>query len=155
MGLNSKMTPLNLPQTQLKLTRKDGIISVFCPVRKKKLILTPEEWVRQHLISYFVEELGISIGKIGAEVSLEYNGRKKRADILVVDEFGQPFILVECKAPEISISDSTFFQISAYQKELPAKILVLSNGIDHEIFELISNSKSNKISDIQDFIKQD
>lgn len=134
------MTPLNLPQTQLRLTRKDGVISVFCPVRKKKLVLTPEEWVRQHLIAYFVEVLEISIGRMGAEVSIEYNGRKKRADILVVDDFGKPFILVECKAPEIPISGSTFFQISAYQKELPAKILVLSNGLEHVVINLDSQN---------------
>lgn len=132
------MTPLNLPKTQLKLTRKNGVISIFCPIRKKKLVLTPEEWVRQHLIAYFAEVIGISIGRMGAEVSLEYNGRKKRADILVVDEFGKPFILVECKAPEISITNSTFFQISAYQKELPAKILVLSNGLSHIVMNLDS-----------------
>lgn len=134
------MTPLNLPQTQLRLTRKDGVISVFCAVRKKKLVLTPEEWVRQHLIAYFVEVLEISIGRMGAEVSIEYNGRKKRADILVVDDFGKPFILVECKAPEIPISGSTFFQISAYQKELPAKILVLSNGLEHVVINLDSQN---------------
>lgn len=134
------MTPLNLPQTQLRLTRKDGVISVFCKVRKKKLVLTPEEWVRQHLIAYFVEVLEISIGRMGAEVSIEYNGRKKRADILVVDDFGKPFILVECKAPEIPISGSTFFQISAYQKELPAKILVLSNGLEHVVINLDSQN---------------
>ncbi|MDG2464843.1 MAG: type I restriction enzyme HsdR N-terminal domain-containing protein [Crocinitomicaceae bacterium] len=134
------MTPLNLPQTQLRLTRKDGVISVFCTVRKKKLVLTPEEWVRQHLIAYFVEVLEISIGRMGAEVSIEYNGRKKRADILVVDDFGKPFILVECKAPEIPISGSTFFQISAYQKELPAKILVLSNGLEHVVINLDSQN---------------
>jgi hypothetical protein len=134
------MTPLNLPQTQLRLTRKDGVISVFCAVRKKKLVLTPEEWVRQHLIAYFVEVLEISIGRMGAEVSIEYNGRKKRADILVVDDFGKPFILVECKAPEIPISGSTFFQISAYQKKLPAKILVLSNGLEHVVINLDSQN---------------
>lgn len=134
------MTPLNLPQTQLRLTRKDGVISVFCTVRKKKLVLTPEEWVRQHLIAYFVEVLEISIGRMGAEVSIEYNGRKKRADILVVDDFGKPFILVECKAPEIPISGSTFFQISAYQNELPAKILVLSNGLEHVVINLDSQN---------------
>ena len=60
------MTPLNLPKTQLKLTRKDGIISIFCPIRKKKLVLTPEEWVRQHLIAYFAEVIGISIGRMGS-----------------------------------------------------------------------------------------
>ena len=77
---------------------------------------------------------------MGAEVSIEYNGRKKRADILVVDDFGKPFILVECKAPEIPISGSTFFQISVYQKELPAKILVLSNGLEHVVINLDSQN---------------
>lgn len=147
------MTPLNLPQTQLKLTRKDGIVSVFCPIRMKKLVLTPEEWVRQHLIAYFVEELGISIGRMGAEVSLEYNGRKKRADLLIVDDFGKPFILVECKAPEIPISDSTFFQISAYQKELPAKILVLSNGMDSFIMNIQDKETSTNLAELHKWLK--
>jgi hypothetical protein len=125
------MIPLNLPKTELKLSRKNDQIYVWCPIRKKKLVLTPEEWVRQHFIAYLIAELNISTGRIISEYSLVYNNMSRRADIVVMDEDGKPFIIVECKAPQIALSDKTFFQIAQYQNTIPAKILILSNGINH------------------------
>jgi len=140
------MTPLNLPKTNLKLSRKDGQIYVFCPIRKKKLILTPEEWVRQHFIAYLVEELKISIGRIASEYSLVYNNMNRRADIVVMDEFGKPYIIVECKAPQINLTDKTFFQIAQYQNTIPAKILIITNGVEHLAMNLkLNNSKETTI----------
>lgn len=148
------MTPLNLPQTNLKLSRKDGQIYVFCQIRKKKLVLTPEEWVRQHFIGFLTNELKISIGKIASEFSLTYNNMNRRADIVVMDEFGKPSIIVECKAPEIALSDKTFFQIAQYQNTIPAKILILTNGINHIAMnlELESQNTTTNLLEINDWI---
>jgi hypothetical protein len=145
----SKMTPLNLPQAKLKLTRKNDQIYVWCPVRKKKLIMTPEEWVRQHFIAFLTENLKISIGRIVSELSITYNNMSRRADIVVTDEFGKPFIIVECKAPQINLTDKTFFQIAQYQNSIPAKILILTNGIDHLMMNL-KNKTSENSSNLKD-----
>lgn len=125
------ITPLNLPKAPLKLSRKDDIVYVWCELRKKKLVLTPEEWVRQHLIHYLHNQKGIPMGRIVSEFCVDYNGREKRADIISFDAHGKPELLVECKAPEVSINTDTLFQIAQYQKVIGAKYLMLSNGIDH------------------------
>jgi hypothetical protein len=148
------MTPLNLPKTNLKLSRKDSQIYVFCIVRMKKLILTPEEWVRQHFIAYLVEELKISIGRIASEYSLVYNNMNRRADIVVMDEFGKPYIIVECKAPQINLTDKTFFQIAQYQNTIPAKILILTNGVEHLAMNLALNDSkfSSELSLLKEWV---
>ncbi len=146
------MTPLNLPQAKLKLTRKEGVVYVLCPIRKKRLVLTPEEWVRQHIISYFTENLQLSIGKMASEVSLEYNGLKKRADLVLLNKEGIPEILVECKAPIIPLSSSTLFQISTYYQSLPAKILVLTNGLEHHVMNLETKTESRDLTELELFV---
>lgn len=115
----------------LKLSKKDGTPFVFCDFRKKYLVLTPEEWVRQHAMHFLVNQRGISKGKIASEIGLKYNGKTKRADIVVFDEMGKPSILVECKAPEVSISEETMFQAAQYNFELGVNEIILTNGIDH------------------------
>lgn len=142
------MTPLNLPQAKLNLSRKDGQIYVFCPIRKKKLVLTPEEWVRQHLISYLTEEVGISIGKIASEFSLRYNNMSRRADLVVMNEEPQPHIIIECKRPTVAINQSTFHQAAEYKHILSAKILVLSNGLQHVVMNLETGEVSKKIESL-------
>ncbi len=139
------MTPLNLPQTSLNLSRKDGQIYVFCPIRKKKLVLTPEEWVRQHLIGYLVNEVGISIGKIASEFSLKYNNMSRRADLVVMNEEPKPHIIIECKRPTVAIDQSTFHQAAEYKHILSAKILVLSNGLDHYVLDLETGETFDEI----------
>jgi|TARA_R110000737_G_scaffold324995_1_gene338164 hypothetical protein len=141
------MIPLNLPQTELKLTRKNDQIFVWCPIRKKKLVLTPEEWVRQHFIAYLINDLDISQGRIVSEFSLSYNNMSRRADIVVMNEFGQPYIIVECKAPQIPLSDKTFFQIAQYQNSIPAKILILTNGLEHLSMK-VDSQKETKTGDL-------
>ncbi len=140
------MIPLNLPQAQLNLSRKNGQIFVLCPIRRKKLVLTPEEWVRQHIISFFVNELNISIGKIASEYSLKYNNMNRRVDIVVMDENTEPNIIVECKAPGISINNNTFHQAAEYKHIISAKILVLTNGIDHKIMDLKSGNTFDSLA---------
>lgn len=115
----------------LKLSKKEGVPYVFCDFRKKYLVLTPEEWVRQHAMHFLVNQRGISKGRVGAEIGLKYNGKIKRADIVVYNQSGKPQILVECKAPEVKISKETMFQAAQYNFELGVNEIILTNGIDH------------------------
>ncbi len=147
------MTPLQLPQAKLKLTRKEGVIYVFCPIRRKKLVLTPEEWVRQHLIHYLIDYQSVSIGKIGSEVSLNYNGLNKRADLIIVNEFGHPEVIIECKAPEIQLSEATLFQIATYYQAISAKILVLSNGLQHYVWNVETQEESHELNELTRFFE--
>lgn len=130
------IVPLNLPKTNLQLSRKDGEISVLCLVRRRKIRLTPEEWVRQHFISYLSKELRFPLSHIAVEKSIQYAGLSKRWDIVVYDTDFKPYILVECKAPKINISMNTLYQALTYQKEMQGKLIALTNGLMHTYFEV-------------------
>ena len=128
-------TPLNLPNAPLKITEKNEKRFVTCLLRKKPVVLTPEEWVRQHLIHYLVAYKSLVQGRLALEVSLKVNSLSKRADIVFYDETLQPHLVVECKAPEVKLTSETVFQIATYNSQLNSKFLLISNGLDHFIFE--------------------
>lgn len=135
---------LNLPVAPLRLTKSGDLIKVHCLVRKSAIILTPEEWVRQHILNYLMSHLGYPKGRIAVEYSLTYNGRLKRCDILVMDLFGAPFCIIECKAPEVSLNNKTFHQIASYDHTLNARVLMVSNGLQH--FSLLKASEDKECS---------
>lgn len=124
------ITPINLPKAELKLSRKDDLVYVWCILRKKNLICTPEEWVRQHVIHLLISE-GIPKGLIASEFKLEYNGLSKRADLVVYNREQNPILIVECKAPEINLTQQVFNQIAGYNHELKVDYLMMTNGLEH------------------------
>jgi len=128
--------PLNLPRTDLELFRQDGRIFVICLIRKKKILLTPEEWVRQHFIAYLHNHCGYSIEKIALEKSIQYGKIRKRWDVVVYDEHFMPYILIECKAPHIPISKETLYQALSYRKEMKTRYIGLTNGLNHVYYEI-------------------
>lgn len=123
---------LNLPQADLKIKNAQ----VWDPLRKKYVPLTPEEWVRQHMIFYLTKHLGYPEGRMTSEYTVNYNGMKKRCDILFFTQDLKPNLVVECKAPDQKINENTFYQIARYASALKAKILILTNGIDHYCAEI-------------------
>jgi len=125
---------LNLPRAPLRLFRKNEVISVFCVIRKKNLVLTPEEWVRQHIIHYLIHHLATPVGLISSEAGIKVNSLDRRCDILVFGKDKQIKILVECKAPEISINEKVLHQIAQYNSKIQADYLWLSNGINHKFY---------------------
>ncbi len=123
------MTTLNLPTyTPIMSPMGDAI---FDPIRNKNFVLTPEEWVRQHVLNYLVHHLGYPAGRIAVERELKYNQLKRRFDILIYDAQLKPYLIVECKAHDIAITQQTFNQIAMYNKVVQAKVLVVTNGITH------------------------
>lgn len=128
------LTALNLPRATLRLSRKNEVISVFCVVRKKNLVLTPEEWVRQHIIHYLIHQLATPVGLISSEAGIKVNTLDRRCDILVYGNDKKVKVMVECKAPEISINDKVLHQIAQYNSKIQADYLWLSNGIHHKFY---------------------
>lgn len=123
--------PLNLPKADLRLKKIKGVVHVWCIIRKKDLVCTPEEWVRQHFIHFLINERNVPIGLIASEYPLDYNGRLKRADIVVFNKRQDPVLIVECKAPKINLDEKTLFQIAQYNFHLDVDFLCLTNGLDH------------------------
>lgn len=125
------MHKLNLPACQFRFQNKDGNVEIFDVVRKKFIVLTPEEWVRQHFIHYLINQKGFPPSLIQLEKSLNYNQLEKRSDIVIYDKAANPIVLVECKSPQISIIQDTFDQIARYNFSLKVKYLIVTNGINH------------------------
>lgn len=123
---------LNLPISKLK-TRKNqkGAVEVFDNIRKKYVILTPEENVRQHFINYLITEKGFPSSLIAIEKGLLVHKLQKRFDAVAYNNKGMPIILMEFKSPKIKLSQSVFEQISAYNIKLKVKYLIISNGNSH------------------------
>ena len=136
------LTPLNLPKAKLKLRRKDDILYVFDIFRKKELLLTPEEWVRQHFLHYLVNEKNTPLGLISSEHSLNINGLQRRCDGVVFNKKGKPLLIIECKAPSIKLSEKTLHQIAQYNFKLNVKWLILTNGIQTITCFINYNSKN-------------
>lgn len=125
------IVPLNLPPADLKLTQKGGKVFVWCMARKLNLRLTPEEWVRQHLIHFLHYHKSFPISLIASEFTLNLNGLRKRSDIVVFGKSGEPLLIAECKATTVQINNETLFQIAQYNSKLKVPHLILSNGLDH------------------------
>jgi len=136
------MEPLNLPKADLKLKRRNNEIYVWCLIRQKELLCTPEEWVRQHVIHYLINKKNISPGRIASEFSMSYNGLSKRADIVVFNKEMKPSLIVECKACTVAISEQTLFQIAQYNHELDVDYLFLTNGLKHVTCKVNKETKS-------------
>lgn len=127
------MQPLNLPPAKLKLTRKDDAVFVWCTIRKKNLLLTPEEWVRQHIIHYLINEKKVPVGRMSSEHLVKINNQSRRCDIVVFGETANPLLIVECKAPDIQLSEMTFLQTSNYVQQLRTPYFWMTNGLQHAI----------------------
>jgi hypothetical protein len=129
------MINLNIPDQNIKLQTIKSKTYVFDFLRKKKLILTPEEWVRQNLVSHLINDLNYPKGLIKTESSLKYNKLNKRADIIVLDRSMNNFMVIECKSYKLNLNKSNLNQAAVYNKVYRSRYLMLSNGIKHVICE--------------------
>lgn len=125
------MQPLNFPSYTFRVKNSENRPLIFDEIRKKFIVLTPEEWVRQHVVKFLTQEKKYPTSHINVEKQITLNGLKKRYDIVVFKPNGQLDILVECKAPDITISQNTFDQIAQYNFKLNANYLMVTNGLAH------------------------
>ncbi|MDN3673366.1 type I restriction enzyme HsdR N-terminal domain-containing protein [Flavobacterium branchiarum] len=125
------MQKLNFPSYIFRFKNSENKVSIFDEIRKKFIILTPEEWVRQHVVQFLMVEKKYPKSLINVEKVLKVNGLRKRYDIVVYNPDGTIYILVECKAPEVKISQATFDQIARYNMTMNAQFLTVTNGLHH------------------------
>ena len=128
------MEQLNLPTCDLKIKNEEGNQFVFDIIRKKYVVLTPEEWVRQHFIYLMINHLKYPKSLLKIESGLSYFKSSKRSDINLMNSDGSLFLVAECKAPDVKINQKALNQISVYNKELQAQYVALTNGMQHFIW---------------------
>jgi hypothetical protein len=138
---------LNFPDITLRTSLSGKVVRVYDEVRRKWLVLTPEEWVRQHMIHYLRDYLGYPASLMGVEKSLNYMGMKKRSDLVVYGKNTEPLLLVECKAPEIKIEGKAFDQAARYNFHYQVPYLMISNGLSHYCCVMDFNTSSWKFLD--------
>lgn len=125
------MQQLNFSNYSFRFKNSENKVLIFDEIRKKFIILTPEEWVRQHVIHYLLNELNFPKSLINVEKLIKINDLSKRYDVVVFKSTGEILVLIECKAPSITISQATFDQIARYNLVLNAQFLMVTNGLNH------------------------
>lgn len=125
------MQDLNFPPFNYRLKNTENKVSIFDVIRKKFVVLQPEEWVRQHCVHFLLDHKKYPKSLINVEKELRVNDLRKRYDIVVFNPKGDIHIVVECKAPHININQDTFDQIARYNMALNATYLMVTNGINH------------------------
>ena len=125
------MQKLNFPTYSFRFKNSENKVSIFDEIRKKFILLTPEEWVRQHVVQFLLQDKKYPKSYINVEKLIKINELSKRYDGVVFQPNGEIFLLIECKAPEVPISQQTFDQIARYNLVLKAKYLMVTNGLNH------------------------
>jgi len=125
------MQKLNFPEYTFRFKSSENKTLVFDEIRKKFVVLTPEEWVRLHVVQFLLKEKKYPKSLINVEKQLKLNNTVKRYDVVIFNKDGSVFLIVECKAPTIPINQITFDQIARYNLALGAEYLMVTNGLEH------------------------
>ncbi len=141
------MQKLNLPEYTFRYRELNNKTEIFDVVRKKFVALAPEEWVRQNFLHFLINEKNVPVSLIAVEQALKVYKRKKRSDIIIYRNTGEPLAVVECKAPEVKISQDAFDQIVRYNMTLKVSCLIVTNGIQHYCCMIDYNDLSYKFLD--------
>lgn len=146
------MQKLNFPTYSFRFKNSENKVAIFDEIRKKFVILTPEEWVRQNVVRFLLEEKKYPKSYINVEKLIKINDLNKRYDIVVFQPNGEIFLLIECKAPEVQISQQTFDQIARYNLVLNAKHLMITNGLNHYFCQMdFENEKYTFLRDLPNY----
>lgn len=138
------LQPLELPPYPFKITDDNGVLSLFDEIRKKHIIITPEEWVRQHFVQYLINQKNYPKTLIKLEGGLRLHGKAKRTDIVVFSPAGEKILLIECKAPSVNIDQKVFDQVARYNMVHKVALLAVSNGLKHYYCRIDFENKQYK-----------
>lgn len=136
------MYELNLPTFDFRLKKENSVVFIFDVIRKKFVKLTPEEWVRQHVVHFLLEQKHYPASLMNVEVGMEIQTMRRRADIVCYESDGGVRLITECKAPEVKITQTVFEQIAQYNMRLKAKYLLVTNGLEHFVCEINAEQKT-------------
>jgi hypothetical protein len=131
---------LSFPAYNFQLRRQGQKNYIFDRIRKKYVVLTPEEWVRQHVVFWLLDDYHVPEGWIALERGITVNGLRRRTDVLVLNREAVPVILVECKAPHVRVSQAVAEQALRYNMEAGVRYLWLTNGLDHRLWKMGEHS---------------
>ena len=146
------MQSLNFPVYDFRFKNSENKVHIFDTIRKKFVVLQPEEWVRQNVVQFLIHEKKYPKSLINVEKQLKVNTLKKRYDIVIFDSLGNITLLVECKSPKITMNQETFDQIAKYNMQLKAEFLMVTNGIQHFYCKMdFSKEKYTFLEQIPDF----
>ncbi len=146
------MQALNLPSYRFNIKELNGKKTIFDPIRKKMVALTPEEWVRQHFIAFLIESKGFPASLMGVESKVNINGLSQRADIICFNTLRKPILVVECKAPKVKITKDVFDQASRYNIQLQTRLICVTNGLHHYCALLSENGRGyNFLEEMPDY----
>ena len=149
------MQKLNFPTYSFRFKNSENKVSIFDEIRKKFILLTPEEWVRQHVIHFLLQDKNYPKSYINVEKLIKINDLSKRYDGVVFQPNGEIFLLIECKAPEVPISQQTFDQIARYNLVLKAKYLMVTNGLNHYFCQMdFENEKYVFLKELPEYSNQ-
>lgn len=130
------MIKLNLPAIESTLKKADGKVWILDVIRKKYVVLTPEEWVRQHFIHYLISHARYPKALITVESGLQVNTMQRRSDIVVYARDGKPWMVVECKAPDLPLTNQVVQQVAAYNTTFQAPYVCITNGMQHHCYHI-------------------
>ena len=146
------MQKLHFPTYSFRFKNSENKVAIFDEIRKKFIILTPEEWVRQHVVQYLLQDKKYPKSYINVEKLIKINDLNKRYDVIVYQPNGEIYLLIECKAPEVTITQQTFDQIARYNLVLNAKYLMVSNGLNHYFCQMdFENEKYVFLKELPEF----
>ena len=149
------MINLNFPVYSFRFKNSENKVSIFDEIRKKFILLTPEEWVRQHVVQFLLQDKKYPKSYINVEKLIKINDLSKRYDGVVFQPNGEIFLLIECKAPEVPISQQTFDQIARYNLVLKAKYLMVTNGLNHYFCQMdFENEKYVFLKELPEYSNQ-
>ena len=149
------MQKLNFPTYSFRFKNSENKVSIFDEIRKKFILLTPEEWVRQHVVQFLLQDKNYPKSYINVEKLIKINDLSKRYDGVVFQPNGEIFLLIECKAPEVAISQQTFDQIARYNLVLKAKYLMVTNGLNHYFCQMdFENEKYVFLKELPEYSNQ-
>lgn len=148
----NNMQKLNLPEYQYQIRTINDRTEIFDSFRKRYIVLTPEEWVRQNFLHFLISKKGYPISLISVEKGLKVNTMQRRFDAVIFDSSASPRVLIEFKAPKVKISQETFDQAARYNLSLKVDFLIISNGLEHFCCHVdLDKNSINFLKDIPDY----
>lgn len=141
---------LDFPRYEFRSRIESGTELLLDPIRRRWVTATREEWVRLHVVQFLIRERSVPPGLVNVEVELEYDGLRRRADVVVYRSDGSPVLVVECKSPEVPLTQAVIDQAARYNRVLRAGYVMITNGVVHYIFR-IAGGRAEFVPDLPDF----